>query len=58
MPLSRTDEVVEDRIFLIQAHHLSPNPFLLKTSIMKEWSNLSKAFSKSSLRRTVSFLDL
>jgi hypothetical protein len=35
-PLSKTDDVAEERICMIQAHHLSPNPFLLKTSRMNE----------------------
>jgi hypothetical protein len=50
--LSNTEDVPESRSFLIQEQNLGPKPLSLKCSI------LSKAFSKSNLRRTISFFDL
>jgi hypothetical protein len=56
-PLRRTEEVPEPRMSLIQLTHLEPKPLLYKISIIAWCSSLSKAFSKSNLRMTISFLD-
>lgn len=54
-PFKRTAEEPEHKIALIQEIHLAENPLYCSMDKMTWYSTLSKAFSKSSFRRTISF---
>jgi hypothetical protein len=57
-PLSRIEDVPELKIWEIQVHHLSRKPLACKTFSMDLCSTMSKAFSKSNLRMTISLLEV
>jgi hypothetical protein len=57
MPFRRTEEVAELSKDLIQFSHLSEKCLCLKISRIKGCSILSKAFSKSIFKITISFLE-
>jgi hypothetical protein len=56
-PLTNTEEVPVSSIIFTQKMNFSGNPMALKTSFIASCSIESKAFSKSSLRIIVGFLD-
>jgi len=57
IPLRRTENSPDHRMILIQFTHFSGNPLCLRTWRMTSCSTLSNAFSKSSLRMTISFFE-
>ena len=57
IPFKMIDEVLELRILLIQPTHLSQKPLNLRICRIAWCSTLSKAFSKSSFKMTISFLE-
>ena len=56
-PLNMTAEILELKISLVQAIHLSGKPLCSIILIINSCSTLSKAFSKSNLRIMISLLD-
>lgn len=57
IPLRRTEEVPDSRRLLIQLIHFWENPLCCRVSKMNWCPILSKAFSKSSFKMTISFLE-
>jgi len=57
VPLSRIEDLPEVRIFSIQFIHFAGKPLCFMTWRLTWCSTLSKAFSKSSFRITISFLE-
>lgn len=56
-PFSKIEEVPVCIIIFIQLSHLFPKPFACRISNINECSTLSKAFSKSNLKKAISFFD-
>ena len=57
IPFRRTAELAVLRRFCIQLTHFSENPLCFRISRIAWCSTLSKAFSKSSFRMIISFIE-